>query len=118
MLLPPNLLLWKADVEDFNKCLQLGSTSAGDRIFSSSLTPHDIDNFLCHSCEPNCRFVIGRDLTAGLFATKPIAEVRRLSRACARRAARAAAQRLGHRMSRGGGALPLPALSLSSMRAA
>jgi len=74
MLLPPNLLQWEAEVEDFNKCLQLGNTPAGDRLFSSSLTPNDIDNFLCHSCEPNCRFVIGRDLTAGLVATKPIAE--------------------------------------------
>jgi len=74
MLLPPNLLLWEQEVDDFNKCLQLGTTSAGDRLFSSSLTPHDIDNYLCHSCEPNCRFVIGRDLTAGLFATRAIAE--------------------------------------------
>ena len=74
-------LLRMAQVEDFNKCLQLGNTPAGDRLFSSSLTPNDIDNFLCHSCEPNCRFVIGRDLTAGLVATKPIAEVSRTHRA-------------------------------------
>ena len=74
MLLPPNLLLWEDQVPDLNTCLQIGATSNGDRLFSSSLTPHDIDNFLCHSCEPNCRFLIGPDLTAGLLAVRDIAE--------------------------------------------
>jgi len=74
MLLPPNLLLWEDEVRDFNTCLQVGITSHGDRVFSSSLTPHDIDNFLCHSCEPNCCFHIGEDLTAGLVALRSIEE--------------------------------------------
>ena len=60
MLLPPNLLLWDDQVPDFNTCLQIGKTSTGDRLFSSSITPADIDNFLCHSCEPNCRFLVGQ----------------------------------------------------------
>jgi len=72
MLLPPNLLLWEEEVEDFNTCLQLGTTAAGARLFSSSLTENDLDNFLCHSCDPNCDVVIGKDLTAGLVANRPI----------------------------------------------
>jgi len=74
MLLPPNLLLWDDQVPDLNTCLQIGKTSTGDRLFSSSITPADIDNFLCHSCEPNCRFLIGQDLAAGLIASRDIAE--------------------------------------------
>jgi hypothetical protein len=74
MLLPPNLLLWEEQVPDLNTCLQLGCSSTGDRLFSSSLTPDDIDNYLCHSCEPNGSFLIGSDLTAALIATRDIAE--------------------------------------------
>lgn len=72
MLLPPNLLLWEEEVDDFNKCLQIGVSAAGERLFSSSITPMDIDNFLCHSCEPNCHFVIGSDLACGLIASRDI----------------------------------------------
>merc|ERR1719152_960458 len=32
-----------------------------------------MDNFLCHSCEPNCAFVIGTDLACGLLASRDIA---------------------------------------------
>ena len=31
-----------------------------------------MDNYLCHSCEPNCRFRIGSDLAAGLIAVRDI----------------------------------------------
>lgn len=72
MLLPPNLLLWDEQVPDFNTCLQIGATANGDRLFSSSITPSDVDNFLCHSCEPNCRFRVGDDLACGLVALRPI----------------------------------------------
>jgi hypothetical protein len=76
MLLPPNLLYWDEQLapKDINNCLQLGRTATGDRLFSSSLTRHDIDNFLCHSCDPNCAFLIGADLAAGLVARRDIAE--------------------------------------------
>jgi len=74
MLLPPNLLMWDDQVPDFNTCLQLGTTIDGDRLFSSSLTSDDVDNYLCHSCDPNCRFHIGPDMAAGLVATRDIAE--------------------------------------------
>ena len=73
MLLPPNLLLWDDQVPDFNTCLQVAATPAGDRLFSSSITRSDIDNYLCHSCEPNCAFTIGRDLACGLVALRDIA---------------------------------------------
>lgn len=74
MLLPPNLLLWEEDVVDFNSCLQISpSTVDGPRLFSSSLTEHDLDNFICHSCEPNCEVVVGNDLAVGLVAKRPIA---------------------------------------------
>lgn len=72
MLLPPNLLLWEGDVDDFNKCLQVGISASGERLFSSSITAHDIDNFLCHSCEPNCRFLVGSDFAAGLRACRDL----------------------------------------------
>ena len=72
MLLPPNLLLWEAQVPDFNTCLQVAATGSGDRLFSSSLTRADIDNYLCHSCEPNCEFLIGGDLACGLIALRDI----------------------------------------------
>ena len=72
MLLPPNLLIWEDDVDDFNKCLQIGVNGSGERLFSSSITPHDIDNYLCHSCEPNCHFIIGSDLACGLIASRDI----------------------------------------------
>lgn len=73
MLLPPNLLLWEEEVDDFNTCLQLLTTPSGARLFSSSITELDIDNFLCHSCEPNTTVHIGSDLAAGLIANKDIA---------------------------------------------
>lgn len=74
MLLPPNLLLWEEDVADFNACLQISpSTVDGPRLFSSSLTDNDLDNFICHSCDPNCEMVLGADLAVGLVATRPIA---------------------------------------------
>ena len=53
MLLPPNLLLWEEEVPDFQLCIQIATSSAGARLFSSSITEHDLDNFLCHSCAPN-----------------------------------------------------------------
>jgi hypothetical protein len=43
MLLPPNLLLWEEDVTDFNENLQVGTTTKGERLFSSSITPDDVD---------------------------------------------------------------------------
>lgn len=73
MLLPPNLLQWEEEVDDYNRVLQLGRAADGGRLFSSSLRTTDLDNFLCHSCEPNTAVLIGSDLTAGLVALKPIA---------------------------------------------
>ena len=55
-------------MDNFNTCLQIGVTATGARLFSSSLTHNDLDNFLDHSCEPNCTVVIGKDLAAGLVA--------------------------------------------------
>ena len=72
MLLPPNLLLWDSQVPDYNTCLQVGMTRGGERLFSSSITRADIDNYLCHSCEPNCEFIIGDDLACGLVALRDI----------------------------------------------
>jgi len=72
MLLPPNLLQWDEEVEDYNRVIQLGRAADGSRLFSSSIRTTDLDNFLCHSCEPNTMVAIGADLTAGLVATKPI----------------------------------------------
>ncbi|KAJ1626094.1 hypothetical protein T492DRAFT_1035027 [Pavlovales sp. CCMP2436] len=74
MLLPPNLLLWEEEVDDYNRCLQLGASASGARLFSSSIRETDLDNFICHSCEPNCDVVIGTDMTAALVATRPIAK--------------------------------------------
>ena len=54
MLLPPNMLLWEEEVDDMNTCLQLLTTASGARLFSSSLTELDLDNLICHSCDPNC----------------------------------------------------------------
>ena len=54
MLLPPNMLLWEEEVTDMNTCLQLCTTASGARLFSSSLTEFDLDNLICHSCDPNC----------------------------------------------------------------
>mmetsp|Transcript_47921 Transcript_47921/g.159727 ORF Transcript_47921/g.159727 Transcript_47921/m.159727 type:complete len:494 (-) Transcript_47921:263-1744(-) len=74
LLLPPNLLLWEEEVGDFNTCIQISpSTPHGPRLFSSSLTPHDLDNFLCHSCDPNCDVVVGPDLCVGFVARRPLA---------------------------------------------
>lgn len=74
MLLPPNLLQWEEDVMDFNRCLQISpSTVDGPRLFSASLTENDLDNFICHSCDPNCNIVVGEDLAVGLVANRPIA---------------------------------------------
>lgn len=76
MILPPNLLMAESDVEDFNLCLQLpgyGDGTPEGRIFSSSLTPRDIDNFLCHSCDPNTEVVLGKNLSVGLVAKRDIA---------------------------------------------
>jgi hypothetical protein len=72
MLLPPNLLLWDSQVPDYNTCLQVGATRGGERLFSSSITRADIDNYLCHSCEPNCEFTIGDDFACGLIALREI----------------------------------------------
>merc|ERR1719238_569429 len=72
MLLPPNLLLWEEEVPDFQLCIQIATSSAGARLFSSSITEHDLDNFLCHSCAPNTNVVIGKDLAAGLVAKYPL----------------------------------------------
>jgi len=79
MLLPPNLLLLETEViptvGDFNKCLQLPNCGTGTpegRLFSSSLTERDVDNFLCHSCNPNCQVLVGKDLAAGLLAVRDI----------------------------------------------
>jgi len=72
MLLPPNLLLWDEEVDDYNKVIQIASTEAGSRLFSSSLSENDLDNFLCHSCEPNCGVHVGDDLAVALVALKPI----------------------------------------------
>ena len=55
MLLPPNMLLWEEEVADMNTCLQLLTTASGARLFSSSLTELDLDNLICHSCDPNCK---------------------------------------------------------------
>ena len=52
--------------------VQVATTSAGARLFSSSLTEDDLDNFICHACEPNTDVVVGRDLAAGLFAARDI----------------------------------------------
>lgn len=72
MLLPPNKLQWEDQVEDFNQVVQVASTRQGERLFSASRTKYDIDNFICHSCDPNCYVVIGRDLAMGLVASRPI----------------------------------------------
>ena len=34
--------------------VQLCTTASGARLFSSSLTEFDLDNLICHSCDPNC----------------------------------------------------------------
>jgi hypothetical protein len=72
MLLPPNRLQWEDQVQDFNQVVQVASTPQGARLFSASRTPDDIDNFLCHSCEPTCYVVIGQELTMGLVASRAI----------------------------------------------
>lgn len=72
MLLPPNLLLWDEEVTDYNKVVQIATTKGGGRLFSSSLHEHDLDNFICHSCEPNCAVHVGEDLGAALVAIKTI----------------------------------------------
>lgn len=73
MLLPPNALLWEEEVKDFNTCLQISpSTEDGARLFSDSITEYDLDNFICHSCDPNCEVVVGEDLAVGLVARRPI----------------------------------------------
>jgi len=48
-------------------------SGGGERLFSSSITPNDVDNYLCHSCAPNCHFRIGADLACGLIASRDIA---------------------------------------------
>ena len=60
-------------MHDFDACLQVAATAEGTRLFSSSLTPRDADNFLAHSCDPNCGFVIGPELAAALVARRGIA---------------------------------------------
>ena len=75
MLLPPNLLLWESQADDpkGGGALQVGMTRAGERLFSSSITPGDIGNHLRHTDEPNCRVEVGSDLVAALIATRAIA---------------------------------------------
>ena len=79
MLLPPNMLLWEEEVDDLNTCVQLLATSTGARLFSSSLSEADLDNFICHSCDPNCDVAIGAELAAGLVARRPIAAGERIT---------------------------------------
>ena len=58
MLLPPNVLKRASQMKGaaaYNACLQV--RPAGQRpgaLFSLSETAEDLDNFLNHSCDPNC----------------------------------------------------------------
>ena len=79
MLLPPNALLWEEEVEDLNTCVQLLTTGTGARLFSSSLSEADLDNFICHSCDPNCEIAVGAELAVGLVARRPIAAGERIT---------------------------------------
>lgn len=69
LLLPPNLLLWESEVGDFNRVLQICTT---DRLFSSSVSEWDLDNYLSHSCEPNCAVEVASDLTVAIVAKRDI----------------------------------------------
>jgi len=130
MLLPPNLLLWEEEVTDYNRVLQIASdTASGARLFSSSLSADDLDNFLCHSCDPNTAVHIGADLTAALVAVRDIEVGENVcfdydtteddltgdkgGFSCACGAARCRGQVLGRQHASEPEALPLPATTLS-----
>lgn len=51
--LAPVNLLQKEDVQDFNRVIQISAT-----LYSSSLTMNEYNNYICHSCNPNCTLVI------------------------------------------------------------
>ncbi|EEH58960.1 uncharacterized protein MICPUCDRAFT_56361 [Micromonas pusilla CCMP1545] len=59
VFLPPNVLKrdsqMKGSVAAYNACLQVRpSKQRPGALYSLSETPNDLDNFLNHSCEPNC----------------------------------------------------------------
>ena len=63
---------WRLRLPDPSPPSTARFAQAGARLFSSSLTEFDLDNLICHSCDPNCDVVIGADLAAGLVARRPI----------------------------------------------
>mmetsp|Transcript_21190 Transcript_21190/g.49737 ORF Transcript_21190/g.49737 Transcript_21190/m.49737 type:complete len:177 (+) Transcript_21190:48-578(+) len=72
MILPPNLLLSHSEVDvksarGFNAAVQVA-----EDLFSMSLADDDLDNYIAHNCEPNCRIEIKEDYTVHLVANRDI----------------------------------------------
>lgn len=66
ILLPVNLLSSK-DVTNWNRVLQVGPD-----LYSCSLSPESQDNFIAHSCDPNCTVHINPDYSVTFVATRDI----------------------------------------------
>ena len=66
-LCPVNILE-KQNVVEFNRVVQVS-----DNLYSSSVSKCEYNNFICHSCEPNCTLEILPDYTVLVRSTRRIA---------------------------------------------
>lgn len=79
MLLPPNRIQSASEVSEWNAVIQVRSGPPEERLYSSSLLPSDLDNFLAHSCDPCCRLSVDAELTVRLHALRAVAPEEPLS---------------------------------------
>jgi hypothetical protein len=55
------------------------SEHQAERLYSASLTPDDLDNFLSHSCEPLCELGVDHEYTVRVTTKRPIAPLEPIS---------------------------------------
>ena len=73
LLLPPNLIQSFAEVTNYNAVIQVRfHEQQSERLYSASLTPEDLDNFLSHSCDPHCVLTVDPELTVRVTCSRAI----------------------------------------------
>jgi len=79
MLLPPNRIQSASEVSEWNSVIQVRAGTPEERLYSASLLPSDLDNFLAHSCDPCCQLSVDEELTVRLHALRAVAPEEPLS---------------------------------------
>jgi SET domain len=73
LLLPPNLIQSFSEVTNYNAVIQVRfHEQQSERLYSASLTPEDLDNFLSHSCDPHCVLDVDQELTVRVTCSRAI----------------------------------------------